>query len=100
MLPKLYHEIVFQELHVKLGHVGVEKVFGLAQQRFYWPKMSMDIEQFVQKKCRCLVNKQPNSKERAPLNPIEAQHPFQMLSIDYLEVDRYKGGFRYIYWLQ
>ena len=96
VLPKKYHKLVYEEFHVKFGHIASEKVLHLSQQRFYWPKMKADIEHFVMKKCKCVINKQPNIKERAPLNPIEAQHPFQMLSIDYLEVDKCKGGYQYI----
>ena len=95
VLPKQFHQLVFDELHCKLGHLGEEKVCDLAQQRFYWPRMSDDIKNFVQKKCRCVVNKQPNVKERAPLNPIAAQYPFQMISIDFIELDKCKGGYRY-----
>ena len=95
VLPKSFHEMVYKELHVKMGHLGVEKVADLAQQRFYWPRMVADIKSFVQKKCRCVANKQPNIKERAPLTPIEAQYPFQMISIDFIKLDKCKGGYQY-----
>ena len=95
VLPKCYHEMVYAELHQKLGHVGVEKVFDLAQRRFYWPRMFADIKNFIQKKCRCVVNKQPNVKDKAPLHPIAAQYPFEMLSMDYIELDKCKGGYKY-----
>ena len=95
VLPQCFHNLVFVELHQKLGHVGVDKVFDLAQRRFYWPRMYNDIKNFIQKQCRCVANKQPNVKEKAPLHPIAAQHPFEMLSIDYIELDRCKGGYRY-----
>ena len=35
VLPSCYHELVYDELHKKMGHVGAEKVTELAQQRFY-----------------------------------------------------------------
>ena len=95
VLPQCYYNLVYEELHQKMGHVGVEKVCDLAQRRFYWPRMCDDIKNFIQKKCRCVVNKQPNVKEKAPLQPIAAQYPFQMISIDYIELDRCKGGFKY-----
>ena len=95
VLPQCYYNLVYVELHQKMGHVGVEKVCDLAQQRFYWPRMCDDIKNFVQKKCRCIIHKQPNVKERAPLEPIAAQHPFEMISIDYIELNQCKGGFKY-----
>lgn len=37
VLPKHYHQLVYVQLHEDMGHLGVEKVTELAQQRFYWP---------------------------------------------------------------
>ena len=95
VLPMRYHELIYDELHRKMAHIGAQKVIELAQQRVYWPRMAEDIKTFVTKKCRCVVNKQPNEKPRAPLHPIEAQAPFEIISIDYIELDKCKGGYRY-----
>ena len=76
VLPKDFREMVYEELHVKMAHVGVEKVVDLAQQRFYWPRMASDIKDFIRKKCRCIANKAPNVQEKAQLVPIQATHPF------------------------
>ena len=95
VLPSDFHPLVFKELHEKMGHLGVEKVVDLALQRFYWPKMAADIKQHIRTKCRCVAAKKPNVKERAPLNPIEAQYPFQMISVDFTELERCKGNYRY-----
>ena len=72
-----------------------EKVIDLAQQRFFWPHMGRDIENYIRKKCCCVVTKKPNIPERAPLVPIQATSPFQMISIDFLHLDVCKGGFEY-----
>ena len=98
VLPAKFHHIVYRELHEKMAHVGPEKVFDMAQQRFYWPRMCADIEHYIRKKCRCMVTKQPNQAERAPLVPIKATRPFQMIELDFLEIDKDRhcqGGFRY-----
>ena len=96
VLPKKYHEIVYQELHVKMAHVGAEKVLKLARQRFYWPRMDVDITNYVRKKCRCMVLKEPNDKVRAPLIPIQATYPGQMIEIDFLQLDVCQGGSKYV----
>ena len=96
VLPQEYHELVYKELHIQMGHLGPEKVCDLAQRRFYWPKMAEDITNFVQKKCRCLIDKHPNVKERAELCPVEAQYPFEMVSIDFVQLERCKGGYTYV----
>ena len=95
VLPQMYHQLVFDELHVKMGHLGVEKVVDLAQARFYWPNMADHIQYFVQKRCRCIVDKAPNVKERAPLHPMTAKSPFEMVSIDFIELEKCPRGFRY-----
>ena len=78
-----------------MAHLGSEKVIDLAQHRFYWPYMGKDIKNYIQKKCRCVVSKKPNIQERAPLAPIKATYPFEMTSIDFLHLDKYKGVFEY-----
>ena len=95
VLPDTYHQLVFKELHEEMGHLGVEKVVELAQQRFYWPAMASDIQNHIQKRCKCIVNKKPNVKERAPLMPMIAQYPFEIVAIDFLHLDKCKGGFEY-----
>ena len=95
VLPKKYHDLVFNELHVKLAHLGSERVVELARARFYRPHMQRDIEHFIRKRCRCLVSKAPNTPDKAPLVPIESSFPFEMVSIDYLHLDKCKGNFEY-----
>ena len=92
MLPEKFWEIVFTELHVNLAHLGVERVLDLARQRFYWPNMESCIRDFVQKKCRCLISRKPNVPERAPLVPIESTYPLEMVSLDYMHLDKCKRG--------
>ena len=96
VLPQKFHETVYVELHVKMAHVGAEKVVELARQRFYWPRMDVDIINFVRKKCRCIVTKKPNVEDRAPLIPIQATYPFEMIEIDFLHLDKCQGGFEYV----
>ena len=96
VLPAEYHQMVYTQLHEQMGHLGHERVVDLCQQRFYWPHLSSDVKNYIQKKCRCVANKAPNVQERAPLVPIEATHPFQMVSIDFLHLDPCKGKYEYV----
>ena len=93
--PGVFKKTVFQELHVNLGHIGSDKVLDLARQRFYWPNMSQDIEFFVRNQCRCLIAKKPNIPDRAPLVPVEATYPFEIISIHFFHLDRASGGYEY-----
>ena len=58
--------------------------------------MAKQITNYIQKKCRCIVNKKPNVPERAPLVPVEASYPFEMIAIDFLHLDKAKGGYEYV----
>ena len=95
VLPSVYHNLVYDELHHKLGHLGSEKVVELARRRFFWPYMQKEIEQYVRHKCRCVISKKPNSSDHAPLVPIDASSPFELVSMDFLHLDRCANGFEY-----
>ena len=96
ILPESLHQLVYVELHQKMGHLGLERVMDLARRRFFWPHMAADTDNYIKNKCPCVVSKKPNIAERAPLVPIHATKPFEMISIDYLKVDRGKRGFEFI----
>ena len=95
VLPRTFHRTVFQELHNNMGHLGAERVVELARKRFYWPYMQRDIEHYVRKQCCCVKSKQPNQLDKAPLVPITSTYPFEMVSIDFLHLDKCKGGYQY-----
>ena len=95
VLPQKFHRVVLVELHEKLAHLGAERVLELARKRFYWPRMKNHIETYIRKRCRCLIAKKPNIPDRAPMIPIVSTFPFELVSIDYLHLDRAKGGYEY-----
>jgi len=96
VLPKVYHSIVYQELHSNLGHLNSDKVLDLSRKRFYWPGMATDISNFIKNKCRCIISKKPNIASKAPLVNIVSTEPFELVSMDYLHLDKSKGGFEYL----
>ena len=98
VLPRKFHQLVYKELHEEMGHLqlGAEKVTNLARQRFYWPRMQSDIEFYISKACRCLKQRVPALKPRAPLQPITTSSPFELVSIDFLHLERSNGGYEYI----
>ena len=96
VLPQSLHNLVFVELHQKMGHLGLERVVDLARKRFFWPHMAADIDYYIKNKCPCVVSKKPNVPEKAPLVPIHATYPFEIVSLDFLKIDVCKGGFQYI----
>ena len=96
VLPRKHQRLVLQELHDEMGHLGSERVFQLATQRFYWPNMRFDIEFHVTKLCQCLKQRRPHIPSKAPLMNIETTQPFELVSIDFLHLEHSVGGFEYI----
>lgn len=96
VLPRKFHSMVLIELHDNMGHIGAELVLNLARDRFYWPKMQKDVEHYVQNLCRCIKQKAPRFKNRAPLQPIITSSPFELVSIDFVHLEKSNGGYEYI----
>ena len=96
VLPEKFHPIVYQELHDENGHLGSERVFDLASQRFYWAHMKSDIEHYTTKVCKCLKQWHPNKPPRAPMQSIVTTQPFELVAIDFLHLERSSGGFEYV----
>lgn len=96
VLPKVYHPLVLKELHQEMGHLGSERTLNLIRDRFFWPKMQQDVEHFVTNVCECLKKRKPNRITRAPMMSIKTTHPFELVSVDFLHLEKSKGGYEYI----
>ena len=73
-----------------MRHLGTEKVEDLAKQRFYWAEMYKDIDTYIRRKCPFVKEKQPNWEDRAWLVPIKSTYPFEIVSLDFLKLDKAK----------
>ncbi|CAB4007508.1 Retrovirus-related Pol poly from transposon, partial [Paramuricea clavata] len=96
VLPTNYRSLLFRELHEKMGHLGPERVFNFARERFYWPGMKNDIEHFITHVCSCVKQRKPTFTNREPLQSISTSVPFELVSIDFVHLERSSGGFEYI----
>ncbi|KAF7710853.1 hypothetical protein HF521_009725, partial [Silurus meridionalis] len=96
VLPEIYKSTVMRQLHNNMGHQGVERTTSLVRDRFFWPHMQREIEHYVTQNCTCLKQKKPCRETRAPLTPIVTTQPFELVSIDFLHLDKCKGGYEYI----
>ena len=73
-----------------MGHLGVEGILALARERFYWRNMRRDVEHDIHRRCRCLKQKRPY------IQPIVTTAPLQLLSIDFVHLERSLVGYEYI----
>ena len=96
VLPKKYRKRVYEEVHENMGHSGADRLIELARERFYWPFMRADITHYVTKVCQCLKQRKPAIHVNAPLQSIIFTGPFQLVSIDFVHLERSSGGYQYI----
>lgn len=96
VLPTVFHQLVYRELHEEMGHLGVERTLSLVRDWFYWPHMKRDVDHYVTRVCSCLKHKRPNRVTRAPLVNIVTTYPFELVSIHCLHLESCKGGYEYI----
>ena len=69
------------------GHPGISKTTQLVERDYWWPRMKLDIADYVKGCAECQRHKVNNRPTRAPLNPIypkaEAM-PFETVAIDFI----------------
>ena len=94
VLPACFRNEVLSQLHDHMGHMGRDKTLQLVWERFFWPKMAKDIEEYVRACRRCIQRKAP--AKQAPLIPIVTTQPLEVVSMDHLTLEPSKGGFQHI----
>ena len=77
-----------------IGHQGRDRTTSLIKQRFFWPRMAKFIKERVQKCGSCIRRKKAPGK--AALVNITSTTPMELVCIDYLSLERSKGGFENI----
>lgn len=83
VLPKQYHFMVMQSLDDDSGHHGIERTSELLKDRFYWPRMTTDIENYVKNCGRCITRK-TLPQRAAPLSEITSTGPLDLVCIDFV----------------
>ena len=54
ILPENYRRRAIMALHDDFGHLGMEKTLRLLKDRFFLPKMSVDVRQYIRTCERCI----------------------------------------------
>ncbi|MCG8046231.1 MAG: RNase H-like domain-containing protein [Candidatus Thiodiazotropha endolucinida] len=94
VLPSAFREDAFQALHDDLGHQGRDRTASLIKQRFFWPGMDTYIKDKIKSCGRCIRRKAGADKSR--LVNITSTSPMEIVCLDYLSLERSKGGFENI----
>lgn len=86
VLPQTLRLPVLHSLHDEMGHLGIERTLELVRSRFYWPKMSSDVDSKVKKCPRC-VKRKSQPEKAAPLVNIPTSHPMELVCMDFLSIE-------------
>ena len=96
VLPSVYREVVLKTLHDAMGHISSEKVMALIRPRFFWPYMQHDVESYISEECSCVIQQKPNRHVKDQMEVIETTSPFELISLDFVHLDKSSGGYEYI----
>ena len=55
VIPEKLRSEVLDQYHRKLGHMGIEKTYGLIMRKYYWLKLFDDVVDHVKKCVMCQV---------------------------------------------
>lgn len=95
IIPGTLTSRVLKMMHDDQGHFGFAKTLQRTKERFYWPHMSSEIEEWC-KKCKvCQQRRSPIPAKRAPLQPIITSHPGELVTMDIVEYPQSSRGYRY-----
>ena len=81
--------------HNDVGHLGRDRGIDILRERFYWPRMKTELEEWIRNCDRCIKRKTPTN-QRAPLVSITTSQPLELVSMDYLTLEMAKGSFQHI----
>ena len=93
LLPSCYIDEVLKMLHDDIGHPGRDRTLSLLRDRFFWPGMYSDVEDWIKGCSRCIRRKSPPNP-RAPLVNIRTSQPLELVCMDYLCLETSKGGYQ------
>lgn len=75
-----------KSLHDDSGHLGLDKTYGLIKDRFYWPRMKSEIEDYCKSCVRCIKRK-TLPKRVAPLSHLQSDGPLDLVCMDFLSIE-------------
>ena len=83
--------------HMMAGHFGRKKTFARLQAKFLWPRMWVEVKDYV-RTCSVCQKASRKDKARAPLQSLQCEdEPFSKVAFDLVgPLPRSKSGFRYV----
>lgn len=74
VLSAEFRAIVLKCMHDEFGHLGIERTSVMLRRRLFWPKISVDVDQYIRNCEKCIKRETPCQKV-APLNETVSTGP-------------------------
>ena len=84
VMPRQFRKRTVLVCHEDYGHLSMDRVLILLQERFYWPKMSEDVRFYIRTCDHCTWFKQEPEKEK--MQTITASYPLELIHLDFLTI--------------
>ena len=85
IVPKAHRTAALNGCHRDAGHQGCDHTLSLLQECFWWPGMAKQMRQVI-KACRHYLQYEC-STPKAPLCPIVATAPLDLLHVDFTSIE-------------
>ena len=95
VVPEKFQTDMFRAYHDDLGHQGRARTLSLMKRRLFWPGMDAFVSQKIKECGRCIRRKVLPARA-SELISIVSTAPMEVVCIDYLSLERSKGGFENI----
>ena len=86
VVPQEYRKLALKLLHDNFGHLGIDRTMIFVVERFFWPKMSDYVRNYISNCQRCILFRQ--APQITELQPIDATYPLQVVHMDFLQIGR------------
>ena len=98
VIPRSWVPVVLHHFHGSLtsGHPSFDAAYDAARKVCFWPSMNADFKKHCKACIPCQKFADPVPRYRAPLRPIKATRPFQIVSMDITELPVSSQGNRYV----
>ena len=85
VVPACKHQAVLDLCHWDVGHQGRDRTYSLLQERFWWPKMRMQMMMALQNCENCKIYEKKDPK--APLCTVTTTEPMDLIHIDLVRME-------------
>ena len=99
VVPTSLQRQFLRTAHDKAGHQGTDRKMARLSEIAYWVGIAKDVGYYCNHCTTCQITKAPASQP-APLQPIVASQPWEMVAVDILKVPMSSRGNQYLLVIQ